>query len=702
MKKTLILALSLIIIAFSSGMAGEVTKEDARKIAINAYFEKVNQYDRTLAFEDVVITYDYTRYLNEGAAFYAFDFATGGFMIISADDAYEPIIGYSFEGEFPKGQHAYVFASFMQSYVDQINYIRENNIEADDEISAKWKHLFTNDISSLNTFRDPRDVNPLVTTMWDQNNPYNLMCPPDPSGPGGYALVGCVATTMSMIMHYYRYPTSGTGDYCYTPTSNPQYGVQCADFENTFYQWNGMQDNIDPKHPFPIAEIGYQCAVGVKMDFGPDGSGSYSYLVPNRLDAFFRYNDAEFLEKSDHTQTAWINLLKAEIDIDRPLYYSGHSTTGGHAFVCDGYQGNDFHFNFGWSGYANGFFSLTNVGGYYMDQACVRYFYPTDPAYPYYASGLEVINHLSGQFTDGSGPIEDYLPNTEASWLLDPQEEPDSITNIDIYFIEFDLGAGDYLRIYDGETTAAPLLGEYTGNTLPENLSSTGNKMLITLSTDGSDNGAGFKAEFDSNPPDFCTGITTFTDPVGTFDDGSGSYNYTSGTNCMFKIDPPYANSITITFTSFETEEGKDFVKVYDKNVELGSFSGNTNPGSFTCTNDFAFITFSTNAFNNFSGWEVTYEIDNVGIEEKENFEDLSIYPNPATDALQINFGVIKNQTVEIRLVNVTGDAVYSSQLSNVSGEISKNIDVSNFAKGIYILNLTSTEGSVNKKVIIK
>ena len=61
-----------------------------------------------------------------------------------------------------------------------------------------------------------------------------------------------------------------------------------------------------------------------------------------------------------------------------------------------------------------------------------------------------------------------------------------------------------------------------------------------------------------------------------------------------------------------------------------------------------------------------------------------------------------KNQTVEMRLVNVTGEAVYTNQLSNVSGNISHKIDVSYLAKGIYILNLTSTEGSVNKKVIIK
>jgi hypothetical protein len=705
MKKSLLLAFSFIVIAFSSSPAKEVTKENARKVAINAYFEKINQFDRALDYEHIIITNDFTRYLNNDPVYYAFDFASGGFMIIAADDAYDPVIGYSFDGVFPKEKHAYVYQSFMQSYVDQIQYIRENNITAEPLITDTWKHYSTHDISTLNPNRGGRDVDPLLTNMWNQDDPYNLLCPEDNNGPGGHAYVGCVATALSMIMHYYRYPETGSGDHCYMPSSNPQYGQQCADFGATTYAWDGMQDNIDKFFPWPVAEIGYHCAVAVNMDFGPDGSGvsfNFNPLIPNRLDVFFSYSDAQYLLKSSYTQTAWINMLQDQIDDAQPVYYSGFSTDGGHAFVCDGYQDDDFHFNFGWSGSGNGYYSLVNVGGFYINQNAIRDFYPTDPSYPYYASGLNVITHPSGQFTDGSGPLEDYLPNTDASWLIDPQTEEDSITDIKLYFIDFALGAGDYLRVYDGETTNDSLLGEFTGNTLPGTIFSTGNKMLISLISDGSSEGAGFKAEFDANPAEFCDGIVTITEPVGTFSDGSGDFNYSSGSQCMFKIDPPFANTITLTFTEFETEEDKDLVMVYDENQELGTFSGSENPGSFTITGDFAFIAFSTNATHNFSGWEITYEIDNVGVQEKESFTNLNIYPNPATNALQVDFSSAISQTIEMRLVNVTGDAIYSSTMANVSGAISKSIDVSDFAKGIYILNLSSAEGSVNKKVIIK
>lgn len=701
MKKFLLLTLSFAILAGSGIMAKEVSKDDARKAAINAYFEKVNQYDNGISFENVVISYEQTRFLDGVPAYYTFDFTNGGYVIISGDDAYEPIMGYSFEGEFPKGEHAYVFASFMQNYVDQIAYIRDNNVQAEESISNDWKHLLSNEVSSLNTFKDPRDVDPLVTSMWNQDSPYNLMCPEDNAGPNGHVYVGCVATAMSMVMHYYRYPVSGTGDHCYTP-SNPSYGLQCADFENTTYQWDGMMDNIDANNPMPIAELGYHCAVSVNMQFSPDGSGAYSYLVPNRLNAFWKYTTAQFLEKSDYTQTSWIALLKDEIDVDHPLYYSGSSTSGGHAFVCDGYQGNDFHFNFGWSGYGNGFFSVSDVGGYYIGQGCVRYFYPSDPAYPYYNTGQTVITQPSGQFTDGSGPLDDLLENNDASWLIDPQTTEDSITDITIYFVDFDLGAGDYLRIYDGETTSAPMLGEYTGSTLPEQHTSTGNKLLVTLHTDGSGNGSGFKAEFFSDFPTYCSGMLEITEPMGTFDDGSGSFNYAPGATCMFRIQPANANTITVYFNSFETESDKDILKVFDGNSPLGTFSGSDIPGPFVCTNGSVFITWSSNSTVNYPGWELSYEIDNVGVEEADNFTQLDVYPNPVTDALNVNFHVEQHQTVEIRMLSVTGEIVYNNVLSNVSGEISNSIDVSNFAKGIYILNLSSVEGTVNKKVIVK
>ncbi len=328
-------------------------------------------------------------------------------------------------------------------------FIRDNNIEADPAIVAEWNHLLTDDIHSLAASRGGRDVEPLLDCEWNQGSPYNKLCPEDPAGPGGHVWVGCVATAMAQIMYYWRYPETGTGSHCYTP-GNMSYGQQCANFGATEYQWGGMINSVDSKNPIPNAELQYHCAVSMNMNFSPSGSGAYSFMVPNSLHSYFRYNSAQYLDKSDYNTTSWINILKSEFDLGRPLYYSGFSNEGGHAFVCDGYQDNDFHFNFGWSGNSNGYYSLYDVGGFNQGQAIVRYFMPTDPGYPYHQTGTKVITLKSGSITDGSGPVEDYLDNNTATWIIDPQTIQDSITDITLIFSRFETAPGDYVRIYDG------------------------------------------------------------------------------------------------------------------------------------------------------------------------------------------------------------------------------------------------------------
>jgi len=397
-----------------------------------------------------------------------------------------------------------------------------------------------------------------------------------------------------------------------------------------------------------------------------------------------------------------MNILKGSIDEGKPLYYRGTSTSGGHAFVCDGYQGDDFHFNFGWSGYENAYYSLNSVNGFYIDQGCITGIYPSDPAYPYHASGQTVITHKIGSFTDGSGPIDDYLDNQSASWLLDPQTEQDSISEITLEFTHFDLDAGDYVRVYDGGTTDDPIIGEFTGSAIPSDLTSTGNQLLITLEANGSGTAPGFKAEFESEGAIWCQGIEDFTEPTGTFTDGSGSFYYNHGTSCMFRIQPPAAGTITLIFNSFETEADNDVVGVYDGSTLIGEYSGDELPDPVEATSGMMFVTWSTNNSVNAPGWEVYYEIDNVGISEEETFGDVYIYPNPATNNLNINFNSEDMQSFDIKLMNMTGQVIYTERIENHTGQFDKVIDISGFANGVYILNLNGTKGIVTEKIIIR
>jgi hypothetical protein len=301
---------------------------------------------------------------------------------------------------------------------------------------------------------------------------------------------------------------------------------------------------------------------------------------------------------------------------------------------------------------------------------------------------------------DGSGPAENYGDNLDATWLIDPQSGGDSISKVTLTFVQFDLQAGDSLKVYDGGTTSAPLLGAFSGTTLPATINSTGNKMLIRFTTNGSGNSAGWYAEYTTTSPVWCSGLTQLTEPSGNFNDGSGNFNYQGGATCMWRIKPEYANDITLYFDSFETEEGVDMVKVFDNNVPVATLSGTEIPDPITVTSGTLFITWSTNLLDNFAGWEAYYEIDNVGVAENSGVLNLETYPNPAGDELNVTGELKQSQSFTITMTNLAGQVVYRES-HQAAAQFHSTLNTSSMQSGLYFLRVTSASGSWNKKVVI-
>jgi hypothetical protein len=697
--KSVILTL-LAIFLIINAEAKTIDLSEAEKVAKNFIYITANRYENSLAFEDIRLSDPFTFRVNDKSTFYAFQM-NPGFVIVSADDAYIPVIGYSFEGMFDFNNAPSNYKGFIDNYADQITYIRNQQIEPSAKIKASWNELRAEHVTGTPVSRD-RDVTPLLACHWDQGSPYNIFCPEDAAGPGGHVWVGCVATAMAQIMYYWRYPETGTGSHCYTP-GNSSYGQQCANFGQTTYDWSAMINGIDNRLPDANATLQYHCAVSVNMDFSPDGSGSQSSLVPGRLNQYFRYNDAVYEDRGDYSYSNWVNLLKTDIDAGKPLYYSGYNDDwAGHAFVCDGYQGEYFHFNFGWSGSSNDYYSLYDVNGFHNWQACVRNFAPSDNAYPYYNSGTKTLTSRSGSITDGSGPVNSYLDNSTAYWIIDPQTIYDSISSITLTFSSFDLMSGDSVKVYDGATTSAPLLGAFSGSNLPLAVTTTQNQMLIQFKTNGSGNSSGFYAEYSSVSPSWCQGLKQLTAPDGTFEDGSGDFYYQSQATCMWRITPPFANKITLNFNYFDTEEGVDKITVYDGTTKISEFSGNQIPDAVEATSGIMFITWNTNSSNNFQGWEAYYEVDNVGIDEGSAVAELQVYPNPATDVIHISFSVEQKQPVKISLVNLTGQTDYMEEYTSFSGVYTNDISLTDLPAGIYFMRISTSTGTVNKKIVIR
>ena len=317
----------------------------------------------------------YTRTENNSSIYYVFNTNNSGWIIVAADDVVIPILGYSFEGNYSNTDQPPAFTAWMNSCKDQIQYYRQNNAVSDITTQTKWNQLMTNTVDQN---KSTKSVAPLLTTTWDQGCYYNTLCPTDAGGDCSHVYTGCVATAMAQIMKYWNYPATGVGSYSYYHAT---YGTQSANFGTTTYNWAAMPNNVTSSNT-AVATLMYHCGVSVDMDYGPTGSGAFSGVVPDALINYFSYqNTAQRVFLADYTTTDWINLLKIELDAQRPVYYSGNDGVSGHAFVCDGYDNsNYFHFNWGWSGSHDGYYAIgaLNPGTYSpnLDNAAILYVAP--------------------------------------------------------------------------------------------------------------------------------------------------------------------------------------------------------------------------------------------------------------------------------------------------------------------------------------
>lgn len=292
--------------------------------------------------------------------YYVFNASDGnGFVVIAGDDRVRPVLAYSTTGSFDPNDVADGFEYTLNSFGIEIQYAREHDIEATADIEAEWKSVAeTGNIKQGRTTRAV--VGPLCQTIWNQNYPWNSQCPEDEEGSGGYVYAGCVATAMGQVMKYYDWPPRGTGSYTYYPDG---YAPQTANFGETDYHFELMPLELDSTSTeadyFYIAQFLHHCGIAVDMQYGVNGSGAYSQDVPAALENYFGYTTQEYETFGYwgwyfYTNEQWIQMLKdGGLDEHIPLYYSGSDDdgAGGHAFVCDGYDENDyFHFNWGWSG----------------------------------------------------------------------------------------------------------------------------------------------------------------------------------------------------------------------------------------------------------------------------------------------------------------------------------------------------------------
>jgi hypothetical protein len=289
--------------------------------------------------------------------FYVFNANQSGFIAVSADDIVIPVLAYSDEGTFDPNTMHISIQKWFQGYADQIRYAIVNKLEATEDIKTQWDDL----LAGKQPLTRRGSVSPLITTKWDQNPYYNALCPYD-NTEKDRTVTGCVATATAQIIKYWSFPKTGTGFHSY---NHSRYGTISSNFASHTYNYSNMPTKVTSTNT-DVAQLMFDCGVSVNMNYNTlsnKGSGAQTLDVVDALKTYFGYPaSVSGKYRTSYTDAAWKTLLKSELDAGRPMQYAGTGNGGGHSFVCDGYNNNDyFHFNWGWSGSSDGYFSINSL-----------------------------------------------------------------------------------------------------------------------------------------------------------------------------------------------------------------------------------------------------------------------------------------------------------------------------------------------------
>ncbi len=360
-----ILLITNVIISGKDINANNIDKTRARDVA--AYFLSSQFGDKSITANTLRLVYEIPNAELNIPALYVFNADDErGFVIVSGSDCVSPIVAYSTDGSFDPNNIPPNMMWWLNEQVQPIVYAQNNELEAVDEVKASWRQLDEQALPYFGTSSKATKV--LLTSTWNQWPLYNNMCP---VMNGNHSVTGCVATAMAQIIYYWRYPIEGKASNSYSWNGT----TVSADFSNTHYDYDNMVDALTSSSTQEqidaVALLSFHCGVSVNMYYTDSLSGTSSDKVPKAFRMYFKYHkdSMDYISRSDAPyynanstttanakDSAWVDVIRAEIIKNRPVYYSGKDPNGGqhagHAFVCDGYndQTGTLHFNWGWGG----------------------------------------------------------------------------------------------------------------------------------------------------------------------------------------------------------------------------------------------------------------------------------------------------------------------------------------------------------------
>ena len=382
--------------SMASVSARNVTVNEAKDAA--ARYMAWNASLPYLTASDVELIYQIDNEQLGVPAVYFFNVGRSGWVILGANTAANGVLAYSECGRIVVDEMPEAMLLLLDDHATIIKAVQEADEEGKFNDSEEWIELLGN--NERHPTKDVEHI--LMDEEWNQEGEsenfsngttYDMLTP---SINGKHAPVGCVATALAQICHYYKFPVKPRGSASYrTSTEKLQLSVS---YDTVTFDYSNMPNKIVASTPtdqrYEVSELGYMIGLAVNMDYTVDASGTSSEVVPTKMVTNFKYkrgsityrrssytgNYARYLDYSPYNRavddSVFFQRLRDELSNNRPVYIDGVSSVGsgrdagGHAWVCCGYRDtneNMYYMNWGWGGRYNSWFNL-NTNNLYIRQ----------------------------------------------------------------------------------------------------------------------------------------------------------------------------------------------------------------------------------------------------------------------------------------------------------------------------------------------
>ena len=361
MRTKLLFILALLLTAGMEAWAQHVTPEQAKEKA--SQFLKAN-YARTggkrsapaASALKTAVVFNAKDTSGQPYLYAVTDTRQSGFVLVSGDERFNAVLGYSDDGTFDEQNMPDNMRDFLQGYIDEMKYLESIDYQPTESARRVAPAAFAT-------------IAPMLTSQWNQGYPYNMYCP-QYDNYGNKCPTGCLATALAQVMRYqglYKKAGQSTTTLKAIPaytTSTMKYTILEKPIRT--FDWTKMTGTTPSTSEAKeeVARLMEYIGSGVKIDYRQGGTGGSVSYIPSLMTDVFGYDSkVREVNRNNYSDYEWLNMMYHELSTNGPVMYSGQATNGGHGFVLDGYkyENNEhlFHINWGWGGMSDGYFLLS-------------------------------------------------------------------------------------------------------------------------------------------------------------------------------------------------------------------------------------------------------------------------------------------------------------------------------------------------------